>query len=366
MTVACPPREVPVAPRGAFIHVATQLDSLVAEFGLCAEAPLIHAVYEAICRRALAFPLGGRPAAPSRLNADGTPVQFATTVGLSPAALRFVADPGPLDAEGSVRMHAAHVTMRKVAELMGVEAELAAVAPLLAELAPAAAPALRSDPAGALWIGTAFSPGAAHRLRVYVNGGWGSPQAQSTRLRRVAEHFDRPEVWDDVVARFPRALAPLGIALTLGPGGHVRGAIYLRAFGLRLTDYVALARAASGLANAERIGAFGIAILGKDVAYPAPSAVLSFNFGPEPDLATELEICAHCLYPDDETAQAGLGRLFAAGGLDPTHYHGLVRVLGPPAPRAGPPRLHSFVGAYAKSADPAYSVYMSPDLTARR
>ena len=164
----------PDAPPGAFARVATQLDALVAAFGLGAEAPLIRAVHSAICSRALAFPLGGGPAAPSRLNEDGLPVQFATTVGPRPPALRIVADPGSLDAEGGARMRAARATMREVAELIGAEAELAALSPFLFELAPDDAPALRADPAGAFWIGAAFAPGAAPRLRVYVNGSWGS------------------------------------------------------------------------------------------------------------------------------------------------------------------------------------------------
>jgi hypothetical protein len=359
-------RETPHASPGAFARVAGQLEALVAAFGLGAEAPLIRAVYGAICRRSLSFPLGGKPSAPSRLNEDGMPVQFATAVGALPAALRFVADPGPLDAEGGARMSAAHATMREAAKLIGAEAELAAVAPFLVELAPDDAPALRADHAGAFWIGAAFAPGAAPRLRVYVNGGWGSPTAQSARLRRFAAYFHHGEPWDDLVTRFPSALTPLGLALTLAPGRNVRGAIYMRAFGLRLSDYTTLARAASGQANAERISDFGAVLLGADVAHPTASAVLSFGFGPGTGLPTELEFCAHCLYNDDATAQAGLQRLFASARLDPAPYDALVRALAPPAPRPVQPRLHSLVGVDAKSAVPAYAVYMKPDLSAPR
>jgi len=356
----------PGAPPGAFARVATQLDALVTAFGLGAEAPVIRAVHGVICRRALAFPLGGRPAAPSRLNEDGLPVQFATTVGPRPPALRIVADPGSLDAEGGARMRAARVTIREVAELIGAETELAALSPFLFELAPDDAPALRADPAGAFWIGAAFAPGAAPHLRVYVNGSWGSRAAQSARLRRFAAHFDRAEAWDALAAQFPPALAPLGLALTLGPGGEVRGAVYLRAFGLRLYDYAALANAASGQANAEKIRAFGAALLGADAVHPTASAVLSFGFGSEPGLPADLEFCAHCLYVDDAEAQAELERVFASARLDPTPYRTLARALAAPAPRPGPPRLHSFIGVDAKSAGLAYTVYMKPDLSAPR
>jgi hypothetical protein len=356
----------PDAQRGAFAHVATQLDALVTAFGLGAEAALIRAVYGAICRRALAFPIGEGPAGPSRLSEDGMPVQFATAVGPRPAALRFVADPGPLDAGGGARMRAARGTLREAAELIGTEPELAALAPILAALAPEDAPALRADPAGVFWIGAAFAPGVTPCMRVYLNGGWGSPAARSARLRRFAAHFHRAEAWDDLAAHFPPALVPLGLALTFAPGGQVRGAIYLRAFGLRLSDYAALAHAASGQANAERICAFGASLLGADATHPAPSAVLSFGFGPEPGLPAELEFCGHCLYADDAAAQAGLERLFSYSHLDPAPYRALARTLAPPAPRPGPPRLHSFIGADAKSAGPAYTVYMKPDLSGPR
>lgn len=363
ITDAVHPAQVPASPPTAFARVATQLDTLVAAFGLAAEAPLIGAVFEALCRRSLAFPLGGRPAAPSRLNEDGTPLQFATLVGVRPAALRFVADPGPLEAEGRTRMTAARAEMREAAELIGVEAELDAVGPLLAELAPDDAPALRSDRAGAFWIGAAFAPGAAARLRVYVNGSWGTPAAQWARLDRFAQEFERADAWTDLARQLPPALAPLGLALTLSPGGYVRGAIYLRAFGLRVAEYAALAGVAAGPAGAERIGAFGAAILGTDVALPTPSAVLSFAFGPEPGLATELELCAHCLFRDDDAARVGLERVFALAGLESEPYDALARALGPPTVRRGPPHLHSFIGVDAKAAGPAYSVYMKPDLS---
>ena len=354
------------APTAAFECVVAQLDALIAAFGLGAEAPLIRAVHRALCSRALAFPLGGSPAVPSRLNEDGLPFQFATTVDARSPSLRFVVDPGPLDAERGVRMRAARTTMREAAELIGAEGELAAVSPLLSELAPEDAPALRADPAGAYWIGAAFVPGVVPRLRIYVNGGWGSVAAQRSRFLRFAAHFQRAEAWTELAAQFPSALEPLGLALTLAPGVEVRGAIYTRAFGLRLSDYAALANTGSGQANAERILAFGAALLGADAAHPTPSAVLSFAFGSEPGLPAELEFCAHCLYADDAAAQAGLEGLFASARLDPTPYRTLARALAAPAARPGPPRLHSFIGADAKSAGLAYTVYMKPDLSAPR
>jgi hypothetical protein len=358
------PKAPGTRPPDAFARVATQVDALAAAFGLDAEArALAHAVFGAVCGRALAFSLGEGPVGLSRLNEDGTPVQFATSVGASAPAFRFVADPGPFDTRGEARMRGARHILREAAELIGVEAELASISPLLLELAPENAPALRDDPAGAYWIGAAFARGAVPRLRVYVNVGWGSAAAQRARLHRFAAHFDRTETWDKLATQIPPALTPLGLALTLAPGEEDRGAIYLRAYGLRLTDYVALASTASGPANAERIRAFGAALLGADAAHPTPSAVLSLAFGSGPGLPAELEFCAHCLYADDAAARAELERLFTSARVDATPYHTLARVLSPRHARPGPPRVHSFIGVDAKSAAPAYTVYMKPDLS---
>ncbi|WP_433384149.1 hypothetical protein ACQPZX_23295 [Actinoplanes sp. CA-142083] len=340
-------------PPDAVGYVADRLDALVAAFGLEAEAERVREVFDVVCGRALDFPLAQGPAGRSRLNEDGTPIQFATSVGPGPGALRFVADPGPFHAGVVARIRAGREALRSAATLIGAETELAAVALLIGDLAPEDSPALRADPAGAFWIGAAFAPGAAPRLRVYVNGGWGSPAARAARLRRFAEHFGRTPAWDDLAARLPTALAPLGLALTLTPGRPTRGAIYLRAFGLRLAEYAAVAGA-----GAERIRHFGELLLGADADCPAPSAVLSFGFGAEPGLPAELEYCTHCLYPDDAAAGAALERLFADAGVDPSPYRALSRGLAP--------HRHCFIGADGKAATSAYTVYMRPDLTPRR
>ena len=144
------------------------------------------------------------------------------------------------------------------------------------------------------------------------------------RLAAFAAYFHRESEWEHLAARLPSALELLGFALTLTEGAEPRGAIYFRAFGLRVSEYAALASAASGRADADRIRSFGASLLGGDVVRPTRSAALSFHFGPDPGLPAELEFCAHCLYRDDAEAEAALERLFAHAGLDPTPYRALV------------------------------------------
>ena len=350
----------------AFDYVRAQLEELVAAFGLEEEGEAILAIYHAIFRRSLAFSLGRRPAVSSRLNEDGTPIQFATSVGIQPASLRFVGDPGPLNAEGLLRMHAARSVMEEVVGIIGAEEELGSLDRLLAELTPQDDPALRDDPAGAFWIGAAFASGASPRLRIYVNSAWGGALKRWERIRRFVAHFDRSVAWEEVETRLPPSLTPLGMALTLTPRGKIRGTIYFRAFGLRLEEYVVLAQRSASTDNAEAIRGFGTALLGDESVYPAPSAVFSFGFGPEPGLTAELEFCAHCLFTDDAVARQQLKRLFSISHLDAGPYMILDRVLSPVDPRKGSPRVHSFIGVDVKYVGPVYTIYMKPDLSAFR
>lgn len=346
----------------AFDRVAEQLDALVSAFGLDAQSSLIRDVYAVLACRSLNFPVGMRPLLPSRLNADGTPIQFATVVGAGQFGLRFVADPGPLDGEPHLRVAHGYKAMREVAELIGAQAELDRAIPLLEELAPENSLALRSDPAGAFWIGAAFATGAAPRLRVYVNGTWGSGAEQRDRLHIFAAHFQRGFEWDHLAVQLPSALAPLGLALTVTPREQSLGAIYLRAFGLRISDYARLAFASSDKSDADRILAFGKALFGKGTAFPTPTAALSFNFGPAPGLRAELEYCAHCLYQDDGLAQESLERLLVREGIDASPYTTLLRILSPPWGQTRPPHRHAFIGTHAKSGGTTYTIYMTPHI----
>jgi hypothetical protein len=344
-------------------HIRARLAALIGAFALEAQRAEILGAYDAIFRQSLDFPLGTRPPAASRLTEDGTPIQFATAVGAYRPSLRFIGDAGPLGGAGARRMRRARAAMEEVAGILRAGAELDALRPLLAALAPESDRLVLADPAGAFWIGAAFAPKAAAQMRIYVNGSWGSEAQRRARRETFAAHFGQSRAWEATEAHLPPALSPLGMALTLAPSREARGVFYFRAFGLRLEDYAALARKVAGAANAEAIEAFGTALLGEDARYPTASAVLSFGFGASPGLTVELEFCGHCLFRDDAEARRRLLGLFSAAGVDAGPYRTLVRHLLSGAPQAGPPRVHSFVGLSLKSAGPAYTLYMKPDLT---
>ncbi|WP_112873867.1 hypothetical protein [Paracoccus endophyticus] len=342
--------------------VRDRLAALIGAFALDAQRAQILGCYGAIFGGALDPGSGVPPPRRSRLSEDGTPIQFATAVGPATPSLRFVGDPVLPGDGGAQGLRRACAAMDRVAAVLGLGAELDALRPLLAVLAPEDSRALRDDPAGALWIGVGFAPGIPGRMRLYLNGGWGSAAQRPDRTRAFAAHFGQAHAWRAAEARLPAALSPLGMALTLAPGRPACGALYLRAFGLGLDAYAALARQVAGPASADAIGAFGAALLGDDAARPTPSAVLSFGCGGGPGLTVDLEFCAHCLFRDDAQARQRLLGLFSTLGLDATPYLTLARHLDDGAQDAGPPRVHAFVGVDAKAAAPTCTLYMKPDL----
>ncbi len=336
------------------------LATLAGRFGVSADTPAIVATCSAIFRRALAC---GAPN--SRLTQNGGPIQFATSVGEGgPAPLRFVGDPSPPGAGAAERMRAAREALAEAADALGLSRELASLSPLLARFAPSDSRALIEDPAGVYWIGAAFAPAVPPALRIYVNGAWGERLAAQNRLRAFASCFDEEASWSEVERLAPSALAPLGIALTLAPGRPPRGAVYLRAFGLRLGDYVRLAEALAGRAAAARLRSFGEALLGLEAERPTASAVFSVGLGRDAPLTTDLEFCAHCLYHDDAEAHRRLRELFAAEGLDPAPYETLLDHLCRDMPTCSPPQLHAFVGVAGKAPGRAYTVYLNPAASA--
>jgi hypothetical protein len=148
----------------------------------------------------------------------------ATSVSGGHPGLRFVGDAGPPGASGEERMRTARAAMAEAADALGLSPELAALFPLLAELTPKAARAMRDDRAGVYWIGGAFAPGAAPRLRLYINGGCGGQAAVCARIGAFATYFGQEGAWTEVNRVMPPALAPAGLALTLAPGRPTRGA----------------------------------------------------------------------------------------------------------------------------------------------
>ncbi|MGP6086287.1 hypothetical protein [Antarctobacter jejuensis] len=357
-------RVVPDTPT-ALESVRHQLGALIDAFGLGGQRAAVCAAFDTIFRRSLDFPLGVRPPSRSRLNEDGSPIQFATGLGEPTPGLRFVGDVLGGNAGGADRHAAGLAAFRDLAAQWRIEDSFEKIASLVEDLAPVMDSALVRDRAGAFWLGAAFAAEKHPRLRLYINGNWGD--APLDRAAGFAALFGQDAMWERLKSELPSALSPLGYAFTLGRGAAPHGTIYLRGFGVRPAEYARIAGIASGTSVGATVTRFATALLGSDVENPAPSAVLSFGLGPlasapPPSMTTELEFCGHCLFRDDAHAHAQITTIASRLGLDQAPYRMLADVLVPDSTPPGPPRVHSFIGVSTKSGKPGLTVYMKPNL----
>jgi hypothetical protein len=351
------------APRSAYDDVGDLIAALIARFDLQGSRSLIMRTYKDICRDSLAFPCGTRPPGDSRINHDGTPIQFAVTVGSGHHTLQFLGEATTPGMVGLERMRAGRECITAVAGHLHVDGALSSVTHLLDALAPETAIDLLADPGGAYWVGAAFAGECESHLRIYVNANWGKEDTRWARLSRFAAHFEFAQ-WPEVAARLEPDLQPLGIAITLSGEHPPTGRIYLSAYGKRMPFYEELADVYGGANLARQVGEFGRCVLGDDYAYPTRTAVCSFGLGGDTMPDFKFELCAHCLFASDVEATARLRCWFAAANLDASDYLDMLDVLssGPVSGKA--PDLHCYVGVGLRRGAPYATIYLKPRLIA--
>jgi hypothetical protein len=318
--------------------------------------------YEAICAKALAFPLGSRLPDFSRINQDGTPLQFATHPGAPFRSLQFLGEVGWPGASGGERLQAGRECVATLAGILDTDAAWAEAQKPLSFLAPDNDPDLLGDPAGVFWIGAAFAPARHPQLRIYVNGSWGRKNLRWTRLRRFASHFGALETWMDIERLLAPEMKPLGSALTLANDGTVTGRIYVSAYGKTIDYYQALAQRVSGGAFADVLRQYGDCLLGQDRAYPTPNAVCSFGLGAGRDLDFKFELCVHCLFSSDVDASERLRRCFDSAGVDMADYLYMLEILSKDGQNHGATELHTYAGVGVRNGERYFSVYLKPKL----
>ena len=232
-------------------RVRALLATLIPRFGLDGDSPRIQRAYEVLCDGALDVPLGLRPIRASRLNADGTPFEFALSLGAAPSPLQFLVDPGPRSASTRQRRAITAAAVPELARLLEVDSRAADMLGFLDEFAPAGDADLQADAAGAAWLGVAFSPDARPAMKVYVNAKWGAPERRRAQMLAFSSWFGLGHRWREVESSAV-GLEPLGVALTAS-GDRLRGRAYLAGFGLPFRRYERLAGGLAGPALERRI-----------------------------------------------------------------------------------------------------------------
>jgi hypothetical protein len=342
-------------------YVHGQLTTLIHQFGLEASGADILRCYETICKESLAFPVDRKPPEFSRINEDGTPFQFALTLGPRHPTLQFLSEEGVPGSSGMERMARNRDCIGKLGGVLRCAEAVAGVAQLLDEMAPATNPDLLADPAGAFWTGVGFARGERPQLKIYINARWGHRDGRWKRLHRFASHFGGVEErWQALDSSLVSDMEPLGVALTLGATAPLAGRIYLTAYGKPLSYYERLMQPVTDAAFREAFQQYTEFILGEDRTYPTRSVVCSFGFGSGPELDFKFELCGHCVFASDLEAAGRLLSWLDSAAVDLAPYVELVNMLSECRLSASHVHLHSYTGVGVKEHAAYTSLYLKP------
>jgi len=275
-----------------------RLSRMCRRLGVGAREAEIRRCLDLVCGESLAPDAGW-----SSLNADGVPVQFA--LNLAPAHMppfEFVGEAFRAGMGFRERRAFGLERMTRVASVIGLEADLASVRPLLAELTEAGQAGDGEDPAGAFWIGASFDSAGASSMTVYANGRRGPEPARWTRLEHFVQFVADGE-WARIFAVAQEAgLRPLGAGVRLAAWSRPHARVYFGAYGISPREYRRMFHDAGGPAHFD--GALGMLfdhILGADVEFPTQSAVFSFGANGDGEWSPKLELCAHCLSNESQS-----------------------------------------------------------------
>jgi hypothetical protein len=347
-----------------FDQVRNQVERLIPVFGVSREASAVLASFDILCSESLDLDVRCRAPEFSRINADGTPFQFALSLSQHwPAPLQFLGEAGRPGCGMQERLRAGYASLRELARECGVVAEVEGILPLLSHLAPQGDPFLLNDASGIFWFALGFWPDAPPSLTVYINGRWGGARAQWQRMDRFAAFFDSTDHWRSLVSMTSPGPAPLGMAVTLRPDAATSGRIYLHAFGVELSVYRGLfLAAATPPCAADAFDEFATYVMGDDVRYPTRSAVFSFELAAARVAGAKFELCAHCAFTHDAEAAGRISGWLEQLGAGHEVYRSTVSSLTRERPLSDEarPSLHAYVGVGARGLDRYASIYLNP------
>lgn len=297
----------------------------------------------------------------SSLNIDGTPVQFAlSSVKGQQPAFEFIGEAFRTGMDYAERRAFGLDSMTRLAEEIGVKAELDSVQSHLAAMANAAPAKDYEDPAGAFWLGASFEPRDPASMVMYANARRGTETARWHRLSEFAASIvdaDWPRVFE--VAK-TWGFKPLGAGVRIRKRRPFDVRIYFAAYGVTLQDYRRMFRkAGAGEAFDSVLTTFFGAALGADAAFPTRSAVFSFGSNGDREWSPKLELCAHCAWRGDDEAEMRCSAWLDRMGMDTDLYRDVFGILarGRRTDAAG---VHAYAGVGTRRDQPYVSIYLNP------
>lgn len=341
--------------------VAGQLKALIPKVGIEQASAQLYQAYELICRTSLACPVGPGTRS-SRLNLDGTPIQFALALGHPTVPLQFLSEAGNPDMSHSDAGEFIDETVRALSALLHLRGDLNSILELIRTASAVNARDIDPDRGGNFWVGAGFASDGKSGVKIYINGKSGAPSERWSKFEDFAEFFGAAKSFQQFRPLLAGKMTPLGMAVSLQRDENPNGRIYLSGYGNSVSYYEDLLRHFGGKQYIDLFRQYTRVMLGKDRAYPTQSAVFSVGFeqGGDAPPDVKIEFCGHCLFQGDVQARDRCLQWLTLRNIDPHAYTDQLQVL---AGQMSPSKVntHVYLGLGWKKQREYTTIYLKPN-----
>ena len=345
-------------------RVARHLNTILPAFHLEQYDARIFETYRLMFEESLRPPPKGASPAFSRINSDGTPIQFSLPMGLGTVPLQFLGEAGSLGLPDAARREVSRRKISSLAELLRVEKQLNLVSGLIDVSAGVNSLELTPDHGGTFWVGASFSPEGSEALKIYINGKGGSEIERWDRLDRFCLHFSASPFWREMKELVRTKMCPLGMAIDLRPNVRPSGRVYFRGYGNYVSFYEDLLRDCGGNSRADAFSEYAEVMLGEDRKYPTQSAVFSLGIREDDRIDAKIEFSAHGLFRSDTQALNRCLQWLNLKNIEGNLYLQLLKLL---SGEIDPHEVivHSYLGLGWKGQQEYTTMYLQPDLRSK-
>ncbi|MFZ0515640.1 MAG: hypothetical protein WBG23_04785 [Acidobacteriaceae bacterium] len=340
--------------------VAGHLQTLIPKAGVEDVSAQLYRAYALICRASLGCQVepGTRS---SRLNLDGTPIQFALDLGHPAVPLQFLSEAGDPNMSHSEAREFIDETVRELSSLLHLRGDLDLILDLIQRASAVDAHARASDRSGTFWVGAGFVSGGKSAVKIYINGKGGTPEERWSKFQTFAEFFGANSTHRQLKPLLAGRMTPLGMAISLRSDEDPNGRIYLSGYGNPVSYYENLLHHFGGDQCVDLFQQYTHVMIGSDHACPTQSTVFSVGFGEgaeaPPDI--RIEFCGHCLFQGDLQAQNHCLQWLRLRNIDPRAYSDQLEVL---AGQMSQSRVntHVYLGLGWKKQQEYTTIYLKP------
>ena len=340
--------------------VAQQLQALIPKVGIEDASAELYQAYELICRTSLHCPIGPGIRS-SRLNLDGTPIQFALALGNPTVPLQFLSEAGNPDMSHSEAQEFIGETVRSLSALLKLQGDLDSILDLIHRASAADVRDVDPDRGGSFWVGAGFASDGKSGVKIYINGKSGASSERWSKFEDFASYFGAAKTHDQLHQVLAGKMTPLGMAVSLQQDENPNGRLYLSGYGNSVSYYENLLRHFCGIQSVEPFREYSRIMLGNDRAYPTQSAVFSVGFehGADAPPDVKIEFCGHCLFQGDVEARDRCLEWLTLRNINPHAYTDQLEVLAG-SMSATKVNTHVYLGLGWKKQRDYTSIYLKP------